>query len=45
MNVIIGEGLTDEAYVHDYTVGYDELAEGRPLHLGMGIGADRDPGR
>ena len=27
MNVIIGEGLTDEAYVRDYTVGYDELAE------------------
>jgi anaerobic selenocysteine-containing dehydrogenase len=27
MNVIIGEGLTDQAYVRDYTVGYDELAE------------------
>ena len=27
MNVIIGEGLTDEDYVRDYTVGYDELAE------------------
>jgi anaerobic selenocysteine-containing dehydrogenase len=27
MNVIIGEGLTDEAYVRDYTVGYDELAD------------------
>ena len=27
MNVIIGEGLADEAYVRDYTVGYDELAE------------------
>src|ERR1700744_859278 len=27
MNVIIGEGLTDEAYVRDYTVGYGELAE------------------
>ena len=27
MNVIIGEGLTDEAYVRDYTVGYEELAE------------------
>src|SRR5215470_7162077 len=27
MNVIIGEGLTDEAYVRDYAVGYDELAE------------------
>jgi anaerobic selenocysteine-containing dehydrogenase len=27
MNVIVGEGLTDEAYVRDYTVGYDELAE------------------
>jgi len=27
MNVIIGEGLTDEGYVRDYTVGYDELAE------------------
>ncbi len=26
MNVIIGEGLTDEAYVRDYTAGYDELA-------------------
>jgi anaerobic selenocysteine-containing dehydrogenase len=27
MNVIIADGLTDEAYVRDYTVGYDELAE------------------
>ena len=27
MNVIIGEGLTDEAYVRDCTVGYEELAE------------------
>jgi len=27
MNVIIGEGLTDEAYIRDHTVGYDELAE------------------
>jgi len=27
MNVIIGEGLTDEGYVRDYTVGYGELAE------------------
>ena len=27
MYVIIGEGLTDEAYVRDYAVGYDELAE------------------
>src|SRR5215469_4493207 len=27
INVIIGEGLTDEAYVRDHTVGYDELAE------------------
>ena len=27
MNVIIGEGLTDEAYIRDYTVGYGELAE------------------
>ena len=27
MNVIIGEGLTDDAYVQDYAVGYDELAE------------------
>ena len=27
MNVIIGEGLTDEDYVRDYTVGYDELVE------------------
>ncbi len=27
MNVIIGEGLTDDAYVRDYTVGYEELAE------------------
>jgi anaerobic selenocysteine-containing dehydrogenase len=27
MHVIIGEGLTDEAYVRDHTVGYDELAE------------------
>jgi anaerobic selenocysteine-containing dehydrogenase len=27
MNVIITEGLTDEAYVRDHTVGYDELAE------------------
>src|SRR5712692_6534499 len=26
MNVIIGEGRTDEAYVRDYTAGYDELA-------------------
>jgi anaerobic selenocysteine-containing dehydrogenase len=27
MHVIISEGLTDEAYVADYTTGYDELAE------------------
>ncbi|MGY1694876.1 molybdopterin-dependent oxidoreductase [Geodermatophilus sp. SYSU D00814] len=27
MNVIIGEGLTDEDYVARYTVGFDELAE------------------
>ena len=27
MNVIIGEGLTDEAYVRDHTVGYEELSE------------------
>jgi anaerobic selenocysteine-containing dehydrogenase len=27
MHVIIGEGLTDEAYVRDHTVGFDELAE------------------
>ena len=27
MNVIIAEGLTDEDYVRDHTVGYDELAE------------------
>src|SRR5215471_8742416 len=27
MNVIIGEGRADQAYVRDYTVGYDELAE------------------
>ncbi len=27
MNVIIGEGLTDQAYVRNYTTGYDELAE------------------
>jgi anaerobic selenocysteine-containing dehydrogenase len=27
MHVIIGEGLTDEAYVRDHTVGYDQLAE------------------
>jgi anaerobic selenocysteine-containing dehydrogenase len=27
LNVIIDEGLTDEAYVRDHTVGYDELAE------------------
>jgi anaerobic selenocysteine-containing dehydrogenase len=27
MNVIIEEGLTDEAYVADHTVGYDELVE------------------
>jgi Molybdopterin oxidoreductase len=27
MNVIIGEGLTDEGYVRAYAVGYDELAE------------------
>ncbi|HVL82915.1 MAG TPA: molybdopterin-dependent oxidoreductase [Pseudonocardia sp.] len=27
MHVIIGEGLTDEAYVSDHTVGYEELAE------------------
>lgn len=27
MHVIIGEGLTDEAYVADHTVGFDELAE------------------
>ncbi|WP_328825587.1 molybdopterin-dependent oxidoreductase [Tomitella gaofuii] len=27
MHVIISEGLTDQDYVRDYTVGYDELAE------------------
>ncbi|WP_300008961.1 molybdopterin-dependent oxidoreductase [Pseudonocardia sp.] len=27
MHVIITEGLTDEAYVRDHTVGYDELVE------------------
>jgi anaerobic selenocysteine-containing dehydrogenase len=27
MHVIITEGLTDEAYVRDHTVGYEELAE------------------
>lgn len=27
MHVIIGEGLTDEAYVADHTVGFEELAE------------------
>jgi anaerobic selenocysteine-containing dehydrogenase len=27
INVIINEGLTDEAYVRDHTVGYDELKE------------------
>jgi anaerobic selenocysteine-containing dehydrogenase len=27
MNVIIGEGLTDEDYVRNYTVGYEELAD------------------
>ena len=27
MNVIIAEGLTDEAYVAEHTVGYEELAE------------------
>ncbi len=27
MNVIISEGLHDEAYVRDHTVGFDELAE------------------
>jgi anaerobic selenocysteine-containing dehydrogenase len=27
MNVIIGEGLTDEDYIQNYTVGYEELAE------------------
>lgn len=27
MHVIIAEGLTDEAYVRDHTVGYDELVE------------------
>jgi anaerobic selenocysteine-containing dehydrogenase len=27
MNVIIGEGLHDEAYVRDHTAGFDELAE------------------
>jgi anaerobic selenocysteine-containing dehydrogenase len=27
MHVIIGEGLTDEAYIADHTVGFDELAE------------------
>ncbi|MDT7742347.1 MAG: hypothetical protein QOE59_1425, partial [Actinomycetota bacterium] len=27
MHVIIGEGLHDEAYVRDHTVGFDELAE------------------
>ena len=32
MNVIIGEGLADEAYVRDYTVGYDEL-----IRIGVAI--------
>src|SRR6201996_5420707 len=27
MNVIIGEGLTDDDYVQNYTVGYEELAD------------------
>jgi anaerobic selenocysteine-containing dehydrogenase len=27
MNVIIGEGLVDEGYVRDHTVGYEELVE------------------
>jgi anaerobic selenocysteine-containing dehydrogenase len=27
IHVIINEGLTDEAYIRDYTVGYPELAE------------------
>ena len=46
MNVIIGEGLTDEAYVRDYTVGLRRAGRaGGPLHPGMGIGADRHPGR
>lgn len=27
MNVIIAEGLTDDAYIADHTVGYDELVE------------------
>jgi anaerobic selenocysteine-containing dehydrogenase len=27
MHVIIADGLTDEAYVRDHTVGYDELTE------------------
>ena len=46
MSVIIGEGLTDEAYIRDYTVGYGRAGrEGRALHPGMGLGADRDPRR
>ena len=27
INVIINEGLTDDAYVRDHTIGYDDLAE------------------
>ncbi|WP_156520576.1 molybdopterin-dependent oxidoreductase, partial [Rhodococcus sp. EPR-157] len=27
MNVIIAEGLTDDAYIADHTIGYDELVE------------------
>ena len=42
MNVIIDEGLTDEAYVADHTVGYDGAARaGRPAHPGVGGGRDR----
>ena len=32
MDVIITEGLTDEAYVRDHTVGYDELVERAQQH-------------
>ena len=46
MNVIISEGLHDEAYVRDHTVGFDELAERvRTAHAGVGVGGDRHPGR
>ena len=46
MHVIITEGLTDEEYVRDHTVGYDELAERvRAVHAGVGGAGDRHPGR